>query len=215
VSQEHGAQPAGLVNSERRFAFHPLMPFVDRAVMGGFHPFADLQAGGVDNVEDLGGYLGSVRHLGASVPAVTAHAVLGYDACRRCPEHWVEHAFWVRTGGLCEECFVVNNREPLRQLEIVSRAGVVAMPIGRKKRYKQRKTRREKDAEKAKLAAMRRLAAIFPDFYAMLLAEERVERDLSPRPKNAAPLGHEDPTGEQTRAFLDVYHRLEAMGERL
>lgn len=136
----------------------------------------------------------------------------GYDACRRCPDQWVAHAFWVATGGLCENCFVDNNREPLRQLEIVARAGVVAMPIGRRKRYKQRTTKRERDAEKAKLAAMRRLAAIFPDFYLMLLAEERVDRGLAPRPKNAAPLGWDDPTGEQTRAFLDVYHRLEAIG---
>lgn len=125
---------------------------------------------------------------------------------------WVEHAFWVQTGGLCENCFVDNNREPLRSLEIVSRAGVVAMPTSRGKRYKQRKTKREKDAEKAKLAAMRRLAAMFPDFYMMLLCEERSDRGLAPRPKNAAPLGQWDPTGEQTRAFLAVYHQLESIG---
>lgn len=117
-----------------------------------------------------------------------------------------------QTGGLCEACFVDNNRKPLRALEIVARSGVVAMPLGKRKSYKQRKTRRERQAEKAKLAAYRRLAAIFPDFYLMLLSEERSDRGLSPRPRNAAPLGHEDPTGEQTRAFLDVYHRLEAIG---
>lgn len=122
-------------------------------------------------------------------------------------------AFWTQTGGLCESCFVDNNREPLRRLEIVARSGVIAMPLGKRKRYKQRKTKKEKDAERAKLAAMRRLAAIFPDFYATLLAEERVNRGLSPRPKNAAPLGHDDPTGEQTRAFLAVYHALESIGE--
>lgn len=143
---------------------------------------------------------------------MTAHAVRGYDACRRCPDQWVPHQFWVSTGGLCDPCFVDNNRQPLRALEIVARAGVIAMPLSKQKRYKQRKSRREKEAEKAKLAAYRRLAAIFPDFYMMLLAEERSDRGLSPRPKNAAPLGHDDPTGEQTRAFLDVYHRLEAIG---
>lgn len=121
-------------------------------------------------------------------------------------------AFWTQTGGLCEQCFVDNNRQPLRALEIVSRSGVIAMPLGKRKRYKQRTTKRERDAEKAKLAAMRRLAAIFPDFYMMLLAEERCDRGLSPRPKNAAPLGHDDPTGEQTRAFLALYHALEANG---
>lgn len=144
---------------------------------------------------------------------MTAHELRGYDACRRCPDQWVPHHLSVQTGGLCEQCFVANNREPLRALEIVSRAGVIAMPPKRKKRYKTRTTKRERDAEKAKLAAYRRLAAIFPDFYQMLLAEERVDRGLSPRPKNAAPLGHEDPTGGTTREFLDVYHHLESMGE--
>jgi hypothetical protein len=139
--------------------------------------------------------------------------VLGYDGCRRCADMWVPHWLWVQTGGLCDPCFVDNNREPLRALEIVSRAGVIAMPLGKRKRYKQRKTKRERDAEKAKTAAMRRLAAMFPDFYMILLAEERADRGLSPRPKNAAPLGYEDPSGEQTRAFLDVYHRLESIGE--
>ena len=146
---------------------------------------------------------------------MTAHAVRGYSACRRCPDQWVPHNFWVQTGGLCDGCFVDNNRQPLRALEIVARSGVIAMPLSKQKRYKQRKTRRDKDAERAKLAAMRRLAAIFPDFYMALLCEERAARGLAPRPKNAAPLGHEDPTGEQTRAFLDVYHRLESIGVEL
>lgn len=127
---------------------------------------------------------------------------------------WVPSAFWTQTGGLCEVCFVDANRVPLRKLEIVARSGVVAMPLTRKqKRYKSRKTKRERDAERAKLAAMRRLAAIFPDFFQILLAEERSDRGLSPRPKNAAPLGWDDPTGEQTRAFLAAYHDDESIGE--
>lgn len=142
-----------------------------------------------------------------------SHDVLGYDPCRRCPDMWVPAQLATQTGGLCERCFVDNNREPLRALEIVSRAGVIAMPLGKRKRYKQKRSRREKDAERAKLAAHRRLAAMFPDFYMILLAEERADRGLAPRPKNAAPLGHEDPTGEQTRAFLAVYHALESIGE--
>lgn len=128
---------------------------------------------------------------------------------------WVPHNFWVQTGGLCETCFVDNNRQPLRALEIVARSGIVAMPLTRRKRYKSRTTKRERDAEKAKVAAMKRLAAIFPDFYMTLLAEERADRGLSPRPKNAAPLGWDDPTGEQTRAFLALYHRLESIGAEL
>ena len=144
---------------------------------------------------------------------MTIHEVLGYDACRRCPDMWVPHHLAVQTGGLCEACFVDNNREPLRHLEIVSRSGVIAMPISKRKRVKSRKTKRDKEAERAKAAAHKRLAAMFPDFYMMLLCEERSDRGLSPRPKNAAPLGHEDPTGEQTSAFLAVYHRLESIGE--
>lgn len=142
-----------------------------------------------------------------------SHSPLGYDACRHCPDQWVPSHLWTQTGGLCEQCFVDNNREPLRKLEIVARSGVIAMPLGKRKVYKQKRTKREKDAEKAKTAAMKRLAAMFPDFFVILLAEERVDRGLTPRPKNAAPLGHEDPAGEATRAFLDVYHRLESIGE--
>lgn len=59
---------------------------------------------------------------------------------------------------------------------------------------------------------MRRLRAIFPDLYDILLAEERAAAGLDPWPLGTALATGPDPDGSQTERFAILYHALQDRG---
>lgn len=139
-----------------------------------------------------------------------ASVVAGYVACVTCADRWVtrEYARWHR--GQCELCFIAAGRELRRGVEIVARGARVTLPTGR--RHKTKVKAKNKAGEKAKERARKRLAAMFPDLYQILLAEERAELGLTPYPGDWDVRRGEDPSGEQTQAFLALYHHLDERG---
>ncbi len=126
--------------------------------------------------------------------------IFGYRACQRCNDHVVMEV-WVVTGGFCSSCW--------RELEAPLFAKVDALverritPIGpsearRRANRKREDRRRDKPEHKAhrqlrwrvKYAAMRRLRALHPEDYTVLLAEERAKAGLDPWPVSLAVEGH-------------------------
>lgn len=87
---------------------------------------------------------------------------------------------------MCQEAFLETQGHRSATLELVGRGLRVRVPIRNRNRKHRKKdltpeqVRRKKQAEKAKAAARRRLAAMFPDLYDVLLAEERGDRGLEP-----------------------------------
>lgn len=88
------------------------------------------------------------------------------------------------------------------------------MPTGGKKKPKRNKgnKERQKASEKARLRAMQRLRAVFPDLYDIFLAEERARAGLEPWPLEKAIKPSEDQDGSKTLDFARVYHHLQQAG---
>lgn len=127
-----------------------------------------------------------------------------------CPDQWVTHEYARHHRGQCAKCFVDSGRELRRGLEVVARGATVRMPA---KRHTKSKVKvKNKANEKAKHLARKRLAAIFPDLYQILLAEERAALGLEPYPGDWDVRRGLDPSGEQTTAFAALYHHLEQNG---
>lgn len=137
--------------------------------------------------------------------------VVGYVTCATCPDAWVAKDYASSHGGQCPECFVAGGRKIRRHLEVVGRGTTVKISTA-KPRKKVRTTPKNKQLEKAKDRARKRLAATFPDFYQILLAEERAAIGLPPYPKDWDARCGPDPSGEATGAFAALYHRLEQNG---
>jgi hypothetical protein len=115
------------------------------------------------------------------------HVAEGYVVCD-CGA-WVLKVVARRTGGKCADCHKPS--PTLKTLEIVGRGTTTKIRTGRhskpRKRAKTPESKaRSKLSEQAASTARRRLAAIFPEMYEMLLAEERATRGLEPWPLEIA-----------------------------
>ncbi len=71
---------------------------------------------------------------------------------------------------------------------------------------------KSKDAEKARRNARARLAAMFPDLYDIVLAEERSRLGLKPWTVDLAIRAKEDPDGELALGFAEMTAALQREG---
>lgn len=142
---------------------------------------------------------------------MSQHVAEGYSVCD-CGA-WVLTAVARRTGGKCADCHKPSAK--IRTLEIVGRGATTKIRTGRhaqgRKRVKTGASKaRSKLNEQSANAARKRLAAIFPEMYEMLLAEERASRGLDPWPLEIAIRHRGDATAET--AFAAVAAELAKIG---
>lgn len=145
------------------------------------------------------------------------HDVVGYVTCLVCQDQLVITPVAGRTGGLCLDCFRARGNKPLRVIEIEARGTRIPIPLGRPQRVRKKvKTpeakARDRVVDKCKERAMKRLRAVFPDLYDILLAEERAAAGLDPWPLGTALRSGPDPDGSQTADFAAIYHALQDRG---
>lgn len=117
----------------------------------------------------------------------------GYRTCANahCRAMVLDVTAW-QTRGVCFDCFVTNDMSRFREVEIALRADrhkvdpgaahrpAVKRPGGKAKRRSQ--TENPVKADLARLRALRRMAALFPDVFAILYADERHKAGLQPKP---------------------------------
>lgn len=144
------------------------------------------------------------------------HDVAGYVVCDGCRNNIVLDVVARRTGNLCTDCLVAN-QGPLREIEIEARGTRLAIPAHpARKRQKRKPTpeakARDRVVDACKDRARKRLVALFPDLYDILLAEERANAGLEPWPLQAAVKAGPDPDGSQTVDFALLYHALDDRG---
>jgi hypothetical protein len=139
----------------------------------------------------------------------------GYRACLNewCGELVLKEVA-ERTRNYCPECWRKLFNSDLTEIEIRGRGFKTQMPLRTKTTPKRNKGNkgRSQQVEKAKIRAMKRLRAIFPDLYDMILAEERARAGLDPWPVEMAVRGSNDRDGEQTIEFAHMYHLLKQAG---
>lgn len=138
------------------------------------------------------------------------HAVEGYALCP-CG-NWVLNEIAARTGGICSACFQANGCERRRVIEVVGRGQRLELPLTKPRRKRRRSRPKSRTAEKAKAAARARVAAMFPDLYDIVLAEERARLGLKPWTTDMAVRAHEDPDGEVAVQFAELAAALEREG---
>lgn len=136
--------------------------------------------------------------------------MFGYVRCEDCGALVVEQ-FAIQTDGRCPECW--KDRQALTALEVAHNS--VRMVVAQKPKNRRRMANGEVYTArelKAREKARTRLANLFPDVYDMLLDEERVKLGLPPIAR------YEQPdrrfVASKTLDFLDVYDRLDSIGER-
>lgn len=112
------------------------------------------------------------------MPHSSPSEVAGYDCCTECGDYHPSILLW-RTGKLCPAC--LGRRVPPGPTVEVVVEGRIAHIRRRPRRGGSRGSKSSKKlSEKARLAAMRRLAKLQPDLFDILLAEEREARGLEP-----------------------------------
>ena len=143
------------------------------------------------------------------------NSTLGYVLCARCHDSLVIEPVANRTGGICTTC-LEERGSPLTAIEVEARGARFQIPLGRRKRPPRKKSpeakARERVVDKCKERAMKRLRAIFPDLYDILLAEERAAVGLDPWPLGTALRHGPDPDGSQTMAYAQMYHQPQDRG---
>lgn len=116
----------------------------------------------------------------------------GYVLCVECDETWVRSEVAQRTSGRCPKCYAVDGSR-LAEIELVGRGMKVRVPVRGRRQTPRRRTEagreRRRQARAAKDAARKRLAAIFPDLFDVLVADERAARGLEPWPVEVAARG--------------------------
>lgn len=147
--------------------------------------------------------------------------VLGYSICANLDcQRPVLSVVAFKTGGLCESCARSGLRERLDQV-VVSLGGahrVVstskrAQTARNRRQYLRRKgdsrlKARKHAAEKAKTTAWKRLAALAPELYALILADERERRGLTPISVDSALQGRSGAVAWETLDVLAFYRSL-------
>jgi hypothetical protein len=139
--------------------------------------------------------------------------ILGYTICRSC-EHPVPQEIARVTGGVCAVCQRLGLAPVLKQIEVRSQGRRITLTRPGRKKRKGAKSRneliRQHRVDKAKRAALRRLRDAFPEYYAMLLADERGKLGLEPYPMEAV-LATASGVNE-TVGFAALYHALTEHG---
>jgi hypothetical protein len=119
--------------------------------------------------------------------------VHGYCQCRNpsC-ETLVEHIVAGATGGFCAGCAIDHANEGLCEVKLAVDHGFVTVSTARQAqtaRNRRQHLRRKGDprvkarkhaSEKARTAAFKRLAAAAPELFALIYADERRKRGLTP-----------------------------------
>lgn len=148
-------------------------------------------------------------------PNDTQIEVLGYESCKNtwCNEIVIKEVA-KRTKGFCSDCWKDVFNANIAEIEVRARAERVKMRIkgNGKPNRKKGNRERQKAVEKARLRAMKRLRAVFPDLYDIFLAEERARAGLDPWPMEMALKPSEDEDGSKTVDFAEVYHHLQQAG---
>jgi hypothetical protein len=135
----------------------------------------------------------------------------GYVLCK-C-NAWVRDEVASVTRGRCPACFQADGAERVVAIELVGRGMRVQVPLGGRRTKKRALTEgrieRRKRNERAKLRARKRLAMMFPDLFATLVAEERGALGLDPWPVETA-VATIDPDAEL--GFAELLSELETRG---
>lgn len=141
--------------------------------------------------------------------ATEQYPAAGYMRCADCGR-LILASFGYQTGRRCLECW--KDRSPLATLEVINDSiRYSATTFARNKPQRRHpNTEPGKTALAARGAALTRLAHLFPDVYAMILDEERVQRGLPPR-VHYEPIDFEQ-VASKTLAFDSVYDALESRG---
>jgi len=139
------------------------------------------------------------------------HVVQGYVLCR-C-DAWVRDEVAALTQGRCPSCYRADGAERTVAIELVGQGMRVQIPLGGRRTKKRALTEgrieRRKQNEKAKARARKRLASMFPDLFAALVAEERGDLGLEPWPVETA-VRTVDPDAEL--GFAELLSELETRG---
>jgi hypothetical protein len=136
-----------------------------------------------------------------------SHRLQGYEVCPGCDSPVVAEIS-VKTGGRCIDCYL-ENLGKLKVLEVQHLGRRQSAPVVITKRHKRKV--KDKRAEKAKLRALKRMRAIVPALYDVLLAEERVKEGLEPFTVHAMS-GNDVLDAQETLAFAEVYDALVEQG---
>jgi hypothetical protein len=141
----------------------------------------------------------------------------GYRACRN---QWCGELVLVeiarRTGELCTACFQSHLGDQLTQVEVVSRAQRMTMTTTKRARSEHARAKGDKSTkrltEHARLRALKRLRAVFPDLYDVFYAEERARVGLEPWTIDMTVAPSTDPGCSETLEFARMYHALDQHG---
>ena len=139
--------------------------------------------------------------------------VLGYSVCATCNQATLTEIARV-TGGRCADCFRTDTR-PLKLIEVMVSGERMKVRTTTERKRKTNRGRKETKLAvvAAKRRALRRLRAAFPDFYDMLLAEERARAGLDPYPLGA--VLQQGAGAPETIDFAATYHALAEHGVNL
>jgi hypothetical protein len=137
--------------------------------------------------------------------------VLGYSVCARCNQPELTEIVRV-TSGLCTACWRAGFTPPITLIEVMVSGERMAVNTAKRRKRRTNRGRSETKAKaaQAKRRAMRRLRAAFPDFYDMLVAEERARAGLDPYPWRR--LLNTGPGASETIDFAATYHALAEHG---
>lgn len=123
--------------------------------------------------------------------------VAGYVSCKLCQAFVLEHVAY-QTRGVCFDCFLANEMTEFNEIEIRMRSTAHKLrlrpantPPERRQSSKSRKkspNERVTATDLARLRACRRMAALFPDVFAVLYAEERWKAGIAPKPSRVKDL---------------------------
>lgn len=141
------------------------------------------------------------------------HEVEGYVTCKNmgCGSLVVKQVAR-RTFGFCEICARNLLGKSVRVAEVVNAGRRSYVPLKNRKTEKSKYPDTEKRAEKARNRAMKRLRALFPEIYDILLAEERSKEGLNPWSiERAVDQAGEEPS-KATLDFANVYAALSQQG---
>lgn len=147
--------------------------------------------------------------------------VVGYSICANpACERLVLDPIAFKTGGFCDSCAREGLREGLERVQVAVGGARKAVSTARKPqtaRNRRQHLRRKGDPRvkarkhasgKAREAAWKRLAALAPELYALILAEERQKRGLPPISLDSALQGGPGELAWETLDVLAFYRAL-------
>lgn len=174
----------------------------------------------VDRAVDAIGDLGQADRQWCIFDSMSdlAHVVEGYVLCEGCQDRWVPEIVARRSENRCPDCIVPRETNERHVIELVGLGTRVNLPTGKSKpRRRRTKTQSERQRErlndKARERARKRLAQAFPDYYSILLAEERAALGLDPWPLETAVQAGADVDGSISEGFARMTAELERLGE--